>query len=930
MALQAGTLFGPYEIVASLGAGGMGEVYRARDTRLKREIALKLLPASYASDPDRLARFQREAEVLASLNHPHIAHLYGVESGPADQAAASQALVMELVEGEDLSQRLSRGALPIDEALAVARQVADALEAAHEQGIVHRDLKPANIKLRTDGTVKVLDFGLAKLAPGAGGGAGAAGPLENSPTITSPALMTGVGTILGTAAYMSPEQARGKVADRRSDVWAFGCVLFELVTGRRAFAGDDVTDLIVAVVSREPDWTLLPADLPASISTLIKRCLTKDPRARLPHIGAARLEIDEALHGPRSTIVSGSAPAMAVAGAPARPGSAWLRWAIPLGALAAGTAIGTGIATRVAPGPVAERRDVTRLMLAPASEHALTVSGNDRDVAISRDGRRIVYVGDNGTALFVQDLDKREPVRIDVGGLPHHPSVSADGQWIAFLDGLSALRRVPVSGGRAQTIGATGLPSADHTWGDDGTIVGTRYGSLWRVPPEGGQPQALLNPNKEAGEQQLGSPSFMPGAKTLLYTIGYGSGAPASSPFAGARTAIAALDLATNATKLLVRDGASPRYLRSGHLLFQEATPNASGSLQQIRGETFKVVAFDAGRLETTGTPAVVTEPILVTTFGRIADFDVSDNGTLVYVPATSNASPRRLVWVDRQGREEPIGAPVRTYAYPTISPSGVEVAIDIRDQENDAWIWDTRRDTLRRLTFGPAFDQYAVWSPDGKRIVSIVGPVLRWQPSDGTGKAEVLAMRGGVLAPSGFSPDGNHLVFREDRRETGHDLLMLTVNPRGVTPLLETRANELNGVVSPDGKWLAFQSDESGSPEVYVRPFPDVNSGRWQVSASGGRTPQWRRDGRELFYVGSDNAMMAVAIEPGAAFASGTPVRLFRGNYFLGGANSIGRTYDVAPDGRRFLMIQPDPSATRAIAVVQHWIEELQSLTGK
>jgi Tol biopolymer transport system component len=308
----------------------------------------------------------------------------------------------------------------------------------------------------------------------------------------------------------------------------------------------------------------------------------------------------------------------------------------------------------------------------------------------------------------------------------------------------------------------------------------------------------------------------------------------------------------------------------------------------------------------------------------------VSDTGTLVYVPATTNASARRLAWVDREGREDAVDLPVRTYAYPTISPSGTEVAIDIRDQENDAWVWDTRRNTLRRLTFGPSFDQYAVWSPDGKRIVSIVGPILRWQPSDGTGKAEMLAMRGGVLAPYGFSPDGNRLVFREDRQETGHDLMLLTLNPRGVTPLIETRANELNATISPDGRWVAYQSDESGVPEVYVRPFPDVNGGRWQVSPSGGRTPQWRRDGRELFYVASDNAVMAVSIDSGPAFASGTPQRLFRGNYFLGGANSIGRTYDVSPDGRRFLMIKPDAGSSPAIAVVQHWFEELNRLTRK
>jgi len=421
----------------------------------------------------------------------------------------------------------------------------------------------------------------------------------------------------------------------------------------------------------------------------------------------------------------------------------------------------------------------------------------------------------------------------------------------------------------------------------------------------------------------------MPGAKTLLYTIGSaGAGAPASSPIAGARTAIAALDIATKTTKLLVRDGATPRYLTSGHLIFQEVSTTGTNVNQQGRGPALRVVAFDRDRLEITGTPAGITEPIFVSAFGRIADFDVSDTGTLVYVPATTNVSARRLAWVDREGGEQPVNLPVRTYAYPTISPSATEVAIDIRDQENDAWVWDTRRNTLRRLTFGPQFDQYAVWTPDGRQIVSIVGPAVRWQPADGTGTPVILAMRAGVLAPYGFSPDGNRLVFREDRQATGHDLMLLTLNPRGVTPLIETRANELNAAISPDGRWLAYQSDGSGVPEVYVRPFPDVNGGRWQVSVSGGRTPQWRRDGHELFYVASDNALMAVSIESGPAFASGTPVRLFRGNYFLGGANSIGRTYDVSADGRRFLMIKPDAASAPTIAVVQHWFEEVKRLT--
>ena len=897
MALTPGARLGPYEISAQIGAGGMGEVYRARDTNLDRHVAIKILPEAVAQDPERLARFEREAKTLASLNHPHIAHVYGLE-----KADGVRALVMELVDGDTLAERIARGPIAVAEALAIARQIAEALEAAHEQGIIHRDLKPANIKVGSDGAVKVLDFGLAKaLAPASAPGIDA----TVSPTITSPALMTGVGVLLGTAAYMSPEQAKGRAADKRSDIWAFGCVLYEMLTGKRCFDGEDVADTLAFVLTKEPDWSALPPTTPPLIGTLLRRCLEKDRRKRAADIAAALFAIDEAEAS--ATGVQPSSPAVV-----ARPVPLWRRLAIySAPALIAAAAVGGTVWFAMRPTPPR----VVQSTIATTPATALTTSGGDRDLAITPDGSRVVYAGSNGTELFVRSLDALEPVSL-YKGAPRGPFVSPDGQWVGFIDNLNTLKKVAITGGPAVTLAQLDRASRGAVWMPDDTIIFATAGGvgLQQVPAGGGPVKVLTRPDRTRGEAVHIFPEALPGGRAVIFTMGLARGAEPAQ--------IVVLDLQTHTQTVVVRNGSHAYYTASGHLVYAV-------------GGTLFAIAFDPVTLRTRGTAIPVVADVAAVAGGS-ADAVVADDGTLVYARGTGpGGAALTLAWVDRQGRETSIAAPPRIYIYPRISPDGGRVVVRSADQENDLWVWDLARLTLTRLTLTPGLDLYPVWTPDSRRVLfssDREGALnLFAQAADGTGAAERLTTSPNQQSATAITPDGTRLLFTETMPQTGDDVMQVTVTgTHTVTPLVHTPAIERNGIISPDGRWLAHEANESGSFEIYVRPYPDVTSGRWQVSTGGGTQPLWSRDGRELFYVSPTRALIRVGVERAASWAATTPTVLLKdGSVTTQGGNNFGRNYDISPDGQRFLVVKPvnASNAPPQLIVVQHFDEMLKRL---
>jgi len=810
MALSLGARLGPYEILSALGAGGMGEVYRARDTRLKRDVAIKVLPDSLACDVDRLSRFEREAEILASLNHPHIAAIYGVEDAPADAGLHVHALVMELVEGETLAERLHRGPLPLTGALRIAAQMAEALEAAHERGVVHRDLKPANVKITPDESVKVLDFGLAKAMEGEP----AAANISASPTLSI--MATQAGMILGTAAYMSPEQARGFPADQRSDIFSFGCVLYEMLTGHQAFQGETASDVLASVLAREPDLNALPPNLNPRLPELLKRCLEKNPKKRWQAVGDLRAEIETIATAPHAAATTAVAT---------RQEPRWRRLTfVGVPALVAGAVIAGGVvwfATR----PVAAR--VTRTAITNTGTAALTISNVEPDLAITPDGTQVVYVGNGGTQLFVRALDALEPVAIASGQL-RGPFVSPDGQWVGFFDN-SFLRKVAITGGPPITLASIDAGSRGATWAPDGTIIFATANpatGLQRVSAAGGgTPETLTRPDGAQGEADHLWPELLPGGGAVLFTITSRMGAVDSAQ-------VAVLDLRTGTQKVLLRGGSRGHYVTSGHLVY-----GAAGTLRAI--------LFDPNRIETGGTAVPVLPRLAITNTGA-GNFAMAADGTLVYVdaPGSLGTNARTLVWVDRTGKEETVAAPPRAYEHPRLSPDGTRVALSSSDQEYDVWILDLARTTLTRLTLDPGQDWFPMWTPDGRRISfsSIRGsgpgrPNLWWMAADGTGTAERLTTSTNAQFVSGITPDGTAAVYNEATPGMGRDLLQVALDGmHRVTPLVQTKFDERNGIVSPDGRWLAYESNSSGPFEIYVRPFPNVSGGQWQVSTAGGR----------------------------------------------------------------------------------------------
>ena len=917
----SGRRVGNFEVGPLIGAGGMGEVYRGRDSRLNRDVALKVLLPAVATDAERLARFNREAQVLASLNHPNIAHIYGVEQSPDGPL-----LVLEFVDGPTLADRIAHGRLPVDDAIAIARQIADALEAAHERGIIHRDLKPANVKVADDGAVKVLDFGLAKaLDQGSGIGDQGSGGVANSPTITTPA-MTGVGMILGTAAYMSPEQAKGRVVDKRSDIWAFGAVLYEMLTAKRAFDGEDVTDTIAAVVRADPDWSALPADTPPQIRLLLKRCLERDRRARVSDIGVARFLMNEPAPTPETT-----QPASAN-----RPSRRRIATALAAGLMVGAVLVAAAwvLSLRRSSPP---SRPVAFMLTPPASE-ALLAQGNEHDVAISPDGSLIVY------RSFTVETQARLVARpvgdIAFRSLPgtdnaRYPFISPDGRWVGFFSGPE-LCKVPIAGGPRVVIARiTGAPRG-ASWGDDDFIVlaTTESAGLQRVSANGGEIKRLTQGDVAKGEFQ-GFPHVLPGSKAVLFTSFVGQFLSAT---------VEAVDVATGARKTVIPSGTDASYA-SGYLVY--ATTDASTDAQSRFRASLRAVRFDSSRVETVGDSVSAFDGVSVGTTAA-ANFALSRRGDLVFVPGFVGLfNPdldiqRALVWVDRKGQETRIAAPPRTYATARVSPDGTRIALDVRDQTNDIWIWDINRQALTTLNRHAAQDLSPLWTPDSDRIIWTTtraggNPNLFVQPADGRGTPQRLTNHPANQFPTSITADGR-TVLLFGSSGSGNVTDVFTVDIQGPElqaqkTLLSSPGSDFDPELSPDGRWVAYHSNESGEFQVYVRPFPNVQDGRSQISTSGGTRAAWSRDGRELFYLDKDGLLTSVNVRPavGTTFAATQPVRILNSRYYLG-ASVLGldlRAYDIGPDGR-FLMIKDlgDPKAAASLAsmmVILNWGEEIK-----
>jgi serine/threonine-protein kinase len=904
-----GHTLGHYRIVEKIGEGGMGVVYRAHDDQLGRDVAIKVLPEEVASDPDRVARFQREARALAALNHPNIATVHGFETvdtvsglgsgsdSPLKPQAASPTtfMVMELVEGESLAIVIGRGAVPVDEALGVAWRIAEGLEAAHERGITHRDLKPANVMVGRNGSVKLLDFGLAKVWRDE--------PLEADITHfpTATVRMTTEGVILGTAAYMSPEQARGRPVDKRCDIWAFGCVLYEMLTGARAFGGDTASDILAAILKEEPDWSALPGNLPPALRRLLRRCLEKDPLRRLRDIGEARIVLENHESDNGIDEVAGQPP-----GAKQRTFLPWL------------IAAAAGIAAVVF-GWVAMRPEslapVQRLAVDLPAGHSLALRFSV-PLALSPDGSRLVYAASrNGgdSQLFARALDSFESMPVPGTEGADSPFFSPDGRWVAFTAG-NTLRKVSLAGGAPVDICELPQLNPGGTWGPDGTIVfsADRFG-LMRVPESGGAPVRLVTREGSPGNLGHAYPVFLPDGRHLLFTVANPDG-----PF------IAVLSLETLDWREVTRGGGAARYLPSGHLVFTRA-----GGLNAI--------AFDLDRLEARGEPVQIMEEVCAGPgrkgFGMSA-FSVSESGVLAFVPGGVEAAMNRLVWVNRQGEPEALPTEPGSYEWPRLSPDGLRVAVTDRamDGPTDIWLLELERGTRSLLTAG-GYNLLATWAPDGETLHFAHGgaaaddlgvPGLYHRRADGTGSIENVVHGEHPRFPREITADGRALLFVEWHPETARDIWRVPLDGVGsAETVLASDDDEFSPALSPDQRWLAYVSNESGRYEVYVRPWPD-GGGRTIVSIGGGFAPAWAGDGSELYYrIGE--SLMVVAVEGGDRFSAGAPRTLFEGRYQFGIHGSS--SYDVAADGR-FLMIQAnrreDPDR---VYVVSSWFNELLRL---
>ena len=878
MALEVGSRLGHYDVTALIGEGGMGEVYRARDTKLDRDVALKVLPQAFTDDPDRLARFEREAKVLASLNHPNIGGIHGLE-----EAEGTRALVLELVEGPTLADRIKQGPIPVDEALPIAKQIAEALETAHEAGVIHRDLKPANIKVKDDGTVKVLDFGLAKLRRS---------KQAEETDLTSTTMSTAPGVVLGTLPYMSPEQTRGRPIDKRSDIWAFGCVLYEMLTGKRAFAGEDVSETLVAILTTDIDLGQMPTEVPARLRQVLLASLRKDPKDRVRDIGDVRLAMEGAFETTlHARAESAAAPTLRF----------WQR-PFPAATIALSIGVIAVLAAWSLTRPAPER--IARFPVPLATDQSFS-SINRPIVAISPDGAQIVYAA-NGK-LWLRPVDRLQATEVPGTDGASVPFFSHDSQSIGFwADGQ--LRKVAVSGGAPVTLAEVPEEAPDGaSWGANDMIL---YGSggIKRVSGVGGIPEVVVP--LERPEAAHG-PQMLPGGQWVLYTLRTGG----AGSWGAAQIVVESV---TTAERIVLFPGRDARYLPTGHLVYT------------VDNVIF-AVPFDVGSRDVTGGPIPLVEDVQQAgATGGAAQFSVSADGTLVYAAGTSvSEQGYSLAWLTSTGEESPAGAPLGDYANLRVSPDGTRVAADLGDgNQRDVWTWRHDQGGPTRLSFDEASDEFPLWTPDGSRIVWASGRVdgwLFWKAAAGTGEAERLFADQGYMSPWGWSADGRLLVVRGFR-----DIGLLTVErERTLEMLIETTFTERKPALSPDGRWLAYESNESGRFEVYVRPFPNVDDGKWLVSTDSGFGPLWSPDGTRLFYLELNN-MMVVDVETDPTFNSGTPTEAFGGaSYALGGGGES-RDYDIAPNEERLLVRThqatgvDEKGAFSGLIVVQSWFEEL------
>jgi serine/threonine-protein kinase len=875
--LEPGRTVGAYRVTEWIGRGGMGEVYRAHDSSLGRDVALKILPAEVAGDAARLARLRREARLLASLNHPNIGAIYSLAE--EDDVLA---LVLELVEGPTLADRLADGPVPLSEALDIARQIAEGMDAAAQKAVVHRDLKPANIKITPSGHVKVLDFGIARAFAREDGDA--AGP-----------EITAARAILGTAAYMSPEQARGAPVDHRTDVWAFGCVLYEMLAGQRAFAGASTADVVARVIEREPDFDALPADLPAPIRRLLRRALEKNPRRRLGYIGDALLEIDEALQPAGADPASASPQSQPAATPWIRP---WM-WLTAAGVVLVAIAVAGALQRAPSAEPL-------RLAVPVPHDHEVVV-GQLPALAVSRDGRTLVYRAREGRTMR---LVRQTVGTTSVEALPGTEDVtghamSPDGRSVIFARG-GELARVSLAGGApvrlAAFAGGVGL-----SWPTPDTVIVSSGGSagLQTMPASGGDAVAFTTVDAARGHLAHVEPEALPDGRTVLFTI---------SAVDGPHIAVTAI---ADGTPTLLTRGRQPRYLPSGHLVF-------------ARDRALWSVRFDPRARRLIGEPVQVIDGVERSTLNAFVHFAIADDGTLFYIPLRERAGLLRLAWVDRAGRETAVEHERRGITRFSISPDGSRLALAVADgDDRDVWVLDRARGSFSRLTVDPVVDSQPVWSPDGTLIAFRSdrdgGGVFVRRADAATDARRLTRAVRGFHIPYAFTPDGQQVIFTEFRDYTDQDIKHVSIDGTGEAALLAEPFAEMRPALSPDGRWLLYQSDESGRAEVYLRPFPDVRRARWPVSVGGGLAPAWRADGREIYFV-SGGRLMALAFAGGPVPRLGEPVPLFE---IGAGEGPVGPTYEVSKDGGRFLLLgraASDPVADRPqVWVIQHWLTALE-----